>query len=238
MFNSILRLKSSPVLTLCMCTLLFAGCGENPDPNPDDPGEFGDAELVEIIGYPSGSYENVQEPFVSRDGQYLLFNSGQSENNKDLLFAAWDSSENAFVYQGEVQGVNTAGAVEGNPSMDLSGMNNLTGLPTIQLSGTTASVNMGVEVSADGDTLYFSRAVFLNAGSVNQTISESDILFAEKSGDDFVFDETTANSIMQNINTEDNLEYAAGISEDGLEFFFTRTTKDSITSATPDSQIM
>ncbi len=43
---------------------------------------------------------------------------------------------------------------------------------------------------------------------------------------------------MQNINTSDDLEYAACISEDGLEFFFTRLDSSTITDPIPDSQIM
>jgi hypothetical protein len=44
--------------------------------------------------------------------------------------------------------------------------------------------------------------------------------------------------IMQNINTDEDLEYAACISEDGLELFFTSLTSDTIYDVIPESQIM
>jgi hypothetical protein len=274
MFHPIGGIKYFSVFLFLIYIALCFGCGgdsgngniNEQTPNPVTNSGFGNPQLVEIIGYPTDSYQNVQEPFISRDGQFLFFNSGQSERNKDLLYAEWDINQTSFIFQGEIQGVNTASNLEANPTMDenfnlfyinntaapawisagvfqpeemnLSGNTNILGPPNIQLSGTTATVNMGVEISSDGNTLYFSRAVFLNAGQPNQVISASDILFAKKIGDAFVYDETNAVMIMQNINTDEDLEYAACISEDGLEFFFTRLTSDTITDAIPDSQIM
>ncbi len=259
----------SKLLTLA-CLSSLAGCGDDStnsntnSPSPDS--NFGNPQQVEIIGYPITGYQSIQEPFISRDGQYLFFNSAQSEGNKDLFVAQWDDTQSSFVFQGEIQAVNSAPNVEGNPTMDeafnlfyidnslppawissgvfqpatlaLSGNSSVSGPPNIELSGTTATVNMGVEVSPDGNTLYFSRAVFLNAGQPDLIISKSDILFAEKVGGTFIYNETTAKTIMQNINTDEDLEYAACISEDGLEFFFTRLAAGTITNAIPDSQIM
>jgi hypothetical protein len=258
----------SSLLTLAFLSSI-AGCGNdstNSSTNPALNSDFSNPQQVEIVGYPITGYQGIQEPFISRDGQYLFFNSDQSEGNKDLFVAQWDDTQSSFVFQGEIQGVNTASNVEGNPTMDeafnlfyidntlppawvssgvfqpgtftVSDNTSVSGPPNIQLSGTTATVNMGVEVSPDGNTLYFSRAVFLNAGQPDLIISASDILFAEKNGGAFVYDETGAKNIMQNINTAEDLEYAACISEDGLEFFFTRLTAGTITNAIPDSQIM
>jgi hypothetical protein len=234
--------------------------------NPDSNSDYGDPQRVTIIGYPDGDFQNIQEPFISRDGQYLFFNTSGIEEHKDLLYAEWDTDQDAFVFKGEIMDVNSSDKVEGNPTMDenynffyidtdtapswvrsglfkpdtmsLDSNTSLSGLPNIELSGSSATVNMGVEVSADGDTLYFSRAVFLNAGQPDQVISASDILFAQKIGDVFVFDEATSSAIMLNINTSEDLEYAACISEDELEFYFTRLDAGTITDPTPDSQIM
>lgn len=270
MFHQINPHRYSIVLWPLICIVLCLGCGDgesnhqtlNSDPNT----EFSNPQLVAIIGYPAGNFQNIQEPFISRDGQYLFFNTATAEDHKDLLYAKWDTDQAAFVFQGEIQDVNTSDNLEANPTMDekfnffyidntaaptwissglfqpvtmsLEGNASISGLPNIQLSGNSATVNMGVEVSADGDTLYFSRAVFLNAGQPNQVISASDILFAQKIGNVFVYDEAITSSIMQNINTSENLEYAACISEDELEFYFTRTDTSTITDSTPDSQIM
>lgn len=274
MFHQITGIKYFCVLFLLLYIALCFGCADdsengNSDNQIPDPGPyygFGNPQLVEIIGYPTDTYQNVQEPFISRDGQYLFFNSGEAEGKKDLLYAEWDSDQASFIFQGEIQGVNTASNLEANPTMDenfnlffisntaaptwvsagifqpeamnLSGTTTISGLPDIQLSGSTATVNMGVEISSDGDTLYFSRAVFLNAGQPDQEIFASDILFAEKIGDEFDYDETIAAMTMNNINTDEDLEYAACISEDGLELFFTRLAYDTIYDGIPDSQIM
>ena len=262
------------VLLFLFCIMLCLGCGggsgngssNNQNTDPGSTLNFGNPQLVEIIGYPTDRYQHVQEPFISRDGQYLFFNSGQAEGNKDLLYATWNINQASFIFQGEIQGVNTESNLEANPTMDenfnlfyidnsatpawissgvfqpvsmnLSGHTDISGPPGIQLSGSTATVNMGVEISADGGTLYFSRAVFLNAGRPDQVISASDILFAEKIGNEFFYDETNAAMIMQNINTDEDLEYAACISEDGLELFFTRLASDTIYDTVPDAQIM
>ena len=53
------------------------------------------------------------------------------------------------------------------------------------------------------------------------TFIDSDILFLKKQNGKYVYNETEAINIMKNINTSD-LEYAASISADGLEIFFTR----------------
>lgn len=253
-------------LLLIIFTFIFLGCGGDSQDTQSKEKTFANPQLVGIIGYPTNSFKNVQEPFISRDGQYLFFNTAGIENEKDLLFAKWDVNQSSFVFQGEIQDVNTPNDLEGNPTMDaysnffyinnrvapawissgvfdpdtMSIINNISisGPPSIEVSGSTATVNMGVEVSSDGNTLYFSRAVFLNAGESNQTISASNILFAQKINGAFVYDETTADRIMQNINTNENLEYAACISKDELEFYFTRTLVSSIANPTPDSQIM
>lgn len=257
---------------LCILTWMgfCLGCGGNEsgqqELNSDSTTDYGDPQNVAIIGYPDGDFQNIQEPFISRDGHYLFFNSATDENHKDLLYAEWDTDHDAFVFQGEMLEVNTAEKVEANPTMDenfnffyidtnaapswirsglfqpdtmsLESNTSISGLPNIELSGNSATVNMGVEVSADGDALYFSRAVFLNAGQPDQVISASDILFAQKIGNVFVFDEAISSSIMLNINTSEDLEYAACISEDELEFYFTRLDSSTITDPTPDSQIM
>jgi hypothetical protein len=270
MFLKMANRMNYRILGILIWIAVCLGCGDGTNSNqtsdPDRIRDFGNPQLVEIIGYPTGSFQNVQEPFISRDGQYLFFNTAETERHKDLLFAKWDVDQSAFIFQGEIQAVNTADSIEANPTMDenfnffyidntaipawigsgifqpgsmsLTSGVSISGPPNIELSGSTATVNMGVEVSSDGDTLYFSRAVFLNAGQPNQMISASDILFAKKIGNVFVYDEAVANSIMQNINTSEDLEYAACISEDELEFFFTRLVASTITDATPDSQIM
>ena len=77
-------------------------------------------------------------------------------------------------------------------------------------------VNFDVEVSADGQTLYFVDGQFDQTG--NPKIA--DFVIAKKNGLSFQR-VLNSNEFMQNINTR-ALEYAACISADELEFYFTR----------------
>ena len=51
---------------------------------------FNNPQKVNIDGIPAGSEGlplNIEEPFISRDGRFLFFNSGEKENHKDLYYA-------------------------------------------------------------------------------------------------------------------------------------------------------
>lgn len=233
---------------------------------------FGNAQPVAMTGYPSDAYREVMEPFVSRDGRYLFFNTGPSEARKDLLYGEWNGDRSELVFGGGFTEVNTPDRLEANPTIDsamrlyyidesaapnwvrggsfdpatgeLQDLAQTPGPPALALvyEGDViveGTVNMGVDVSADGDTLYFSRATFTAPGQPSQVIVASDILFATRQPDgSFSFDETAARHILQTINTDEELEYAACISHNELEFYFTRLTASSIPTGTPDSQIM
>ena len=87
-------------------------------------------------------------------------------------------------------------------------------VPVAHLSeGIAGHLNFDVEISPDGRTLYFADGVF----SGNSFPDTSDLAYAVDSGSGFVRNP----AIMANLNTAD-LEYAAGISANGLELFFTR----------------
>ena len=78
--------------------------------------DFSGPRPVEILGY-SGS---AMEPFVSRDGRYLLFNDfDEARGDKDLEWAE-RAGGGSFRYRGPIEGVNTR-AVEGAPSLDRDG---------------------------------------------------------------------------------------------------------------------
>ncbi|NND64925.1 MAG: hypothetical protein HKM24_03070 [Gammaproteobacteria bacterium] len=83
-------------------------------------------------------------------------------------------------------------------------------------------LSMDVEISADGNTMYYCDNEFGDGGGPNT----SNIVIAKRVGDRF---ENLKNSdeLMANINTE-LLEYAPAISEDELTFFFTRTDRQAI----------
>ncbi|MBU1045255.1 MAG: hypothetical protein KJ915_12770 [Candidatus Omnitrophica bacterium] len=223
---------------------------------------------VQIKGLPLGVDNtpiSTEEPFISRDGRFLFFNTAASENNKDLHFAEF--IQNQWVYRGPIgPDVNTAKYVEGNPTMDrrnkflyidtavdrmvrsakfssetgqLSDIKEFQTIPNRQIDLVYQKFqgNMGVEISADGKTIYFSRAVWEMRGMELGRMVGSDILFLTKKNGTYLFDKIWVKNIMQNINTTD-LEYAASISADGLELFFTRMELEGLKKGKISSRIM
>lgn len=228
---------------------------------------FTDPQPVTIDNLPAGhggTPISAEEPFVSRDGRFLFFNSGEKENNKDLHFA--ERRDGRWRYRGEIgPRVNTADKVEGNPTMDAAGnffyvdsgtetmvraarFDPQTGTlgPASEVKGVPTRVvrpfrsfegNMGVEVSPDGATLYISRATWKMNALWLGMITGADILFSQRRNGEYFFDEAQARVVMKNINTVD-LEYAESISADGLELFFTRMAVADLKNGKVRSQIM
>ena len=197
---------------------------------------FSRPEAVAIAGYGG----DAMEPFLSRDGQYLFFNDRNDPGRKTSLHWAEAGVDNAFRYRGEIEGVNTSG-LQGVPSMDRDGnfyfvttrsydqtlstiyrgrfgAGRLEGIELVEgLSPKRPGiVNFDAEISADGQFLYGvdgdlsggpapKSARFFVArrdGARFQRLPDSDRLLASVNGD--------------------RLQYAACISADGLEFFYTR----------------
>jgi hypothetical protein len=229
---------------------------------------FAKPQPVVIRGLPLGSGDtpiSTEEPFVSRDGRFLFFNSAQQENNKDLHYAEFH--QGGWVYRDEIgPDINNAKEVQGNPTMDRYGnfffidsatktmiragrfrpesgriedVREVRGVPPkdVRLLAQKLHGNMGVEITADGDIAFFSRATWKLKGISLGGIIGSELLFARKLGEEFLYDEREARRVLATINTQD-LEYAASISADGLELFFTRLSVESIASGNVRSSIM
>jgi hypothetical protein len=197
---------------------------------------FGNPRRVTIRGYQG----DAMEPFMTRDGRYLFFNNLNDPAVDTNLHYAERLDALTFEYGGEIQGANT-NALEGVPSMDtagtfyfvstrsyqqtlstiyrghffggiLTGVEVLPGISKLQ----PGAVNFDVEVSPDGGTLYFVDGIF-RGGPVPQA---ADLAIAIRHGARFQrLDQST--ELLQHVNTSD-LEYAAAVSTDGLELFFTR----------------
>jgi hypothetical protein len=200
--------------------------------------EFTDPQPVAIVSYQG----HAMEPFISRDGRYLLFNNlNDPRENTDLHWAE-RTSVLSFRYGGKIEGANTE-ALEGVPTLDRHGALYFVStrsyketLSTIYRARFQAGratgvelvkglslmkpgmVNFDVEISPDGQFLYGVDGD-LTGGPVPKT---ADLFVARRAGDRF---ERLPNSaaIMANVNTP-ALEYAAAVSPDGLELFFTRMT--------------
>lgn len=236
------------ILLLSSLLLLLSGC--SPYSIASDPKviEFAQPIKVEVIGYGG----NIMEPFLSREGNILLFNNLNSAPENTNLHWAAQINDSTFQYKGEVVGVNTLD-LEGVPTLDKAGnlyfvstRNYATTLSTLYqcnfLNGTATNiqliagisrlqagwVNFDVEVSANGQTLYFVDAQFNQTG----TPLTADIIIAQKNGSGFQRSLSSA-ELMKNINTN-ALEYAVCISTDELELYFTRVQAPLRATSSPE----
>jgi hypothetical protein len=77
---------------------------------------FRNPRRVTIQGYQG----DAMEPFLTRDGRYLLFNNSNDPAVDTNLQYAERIDDLRFVYKGEIDGVNTP-ALEGVPTIDRNG---------------------------------------------------------------------------------------------------------------------
>lgn len=200
---------------------------------------FDDPKSVTIQGYDG----HAMEPFVSRDGKFLFFNNLNAPTVNTNLHWCTKVNDTLFQYRGELSGINSE-SLEGVPTMDknynfyfvYTGSYQQT-LSTIY-QGKYASgivqipeiveniskkipgwVNFDIEVSNDGNTLYFVDGRFDGNGKV----LESNLVIAKKGENNQFFRSADSDNMLQNINSVD-LEYAAAITKDELEICFTRVT--------------
>lgn len=199
--------------------------------------EWGGDRAVTIKGYEG----DAMEPFISRDGKYLFFNDDKTEAKEKDMFWATRIDDTTFDFQGEIKNVNSE-AVDGVPSMDEAGrfyymsakdyglfnkntvfsglfadgaVTDITPLPQLAL-GKLWWLNMDIEISADGQTLYSTQTHFGREGIP----LESYFFYARKEGDAFV-PQADSGKIFAALN-QDKVIYAASISRDEREIFYTR----------------
>lgn len=224
-----------PHLLALISAAFLASCATSPDRSLPESRLYAHPQRVAILGYEG----QAMEPFLSRDGRYLLFNNLNDPAVDTNLHYAERVDDLTFRYRGELAGVNTP-ALEGVPSLDrrntlyfVSTRSYESSLSTIYrgvfsdgrvagvalvpgLSRRQAGyVNFDVDVSPDGNTLYFVDARFGRSGP-----ETADLVVAERRGADFVRRPDSA-ELLQHVNTE-ALEYAPCISADGLTLLFTR----------------
>ena len=179
------------------------------------------------------------EPFITRDGSILLFNNSNDLSAQTDIHWAERIDDLTFVYRGKVQGINSS-SLDAVPMVDAAGniyfvtlrsyVSDLTSIyrghfehgvvtqvaPVKGVSrGVPGQINFDAEISADGTTLYSTDGLF-TGGSVPVTAD----LFVAVRGADGEF-HRLANDGLAAINTS-ALEYAACISDDQRELFFTR----------------
>jgi hypothetical protein len=202
--------------------------------------EFGAPRRVTIEGYDDTG--GAMEPFISRDGNLLLFNSQHLGRTRPDLYYAERIDDLTFRYRGPVEGANS-NTVDGAASMDRSGRlyfisprDYAKSLGTIRSArfddgaidpprliagdvspGKPGWLNMDAEISADGETLYYCRNEWNMENNLPKT---SDIHVARLQDGRY---ETRADSaiIFGSVNTDD-LEYAPALTADERVLFFTR----------------
>ncbi len=234
------------VILLSGIILLTACEKKEATPSPIIP--FDGVQKVTVIGYS----DHLMEPFITRDGNILMFNNSNDASVNTNLHWATRVNDSTFEYKGEINGVNTS-SLEGVPTMDMNG--NLYFVSTRDYDQTLATlyqgnfnngsvtnlmqvpnisryqggwVNFDVEVDSSGRTLYFVDGRFDRSGGPY----ESDIVIAHKVDGEFQR-LSDSDDILENVNTE-ALEYAACISQDNLELYFTRVATPLSASSKPE----
>jgi len=198
---------------------------------------FSDPAPVTIAGY-TGS---AMEPFVSLDGRYLLFNTSNVAPAIPSLQFAVRSGPRSFTYGGPIRGANQPGFLSGTPSMDRDGI--LYFVSTRNYAARRATVYAGrfdsgavtkvhavagvvapapglvdfdASVSPDGGSLYVSVGQFAGGSGP----SRAGLALFHRRGRAFVADPRSA-ALLGAVNRAGPLVYAASVSTDGLELFFT-----------------
>ncbi len=195
------------------------------------------AEPVRIEGYTG----EAMEPFVSRDGRFLFFNTRNDPgSNTNIHFA--EATDSGFTYRGVLFGT-ISYDLDAVPTMaankrfcfvspreyrrtrvsvwcgtfDGTKVNNAVpqdGLATDRLG----RLIFDVELSADGRTMIYAEGTY----SGSDVPDDADLYVAQPTPTGFTRT-PDANAMLTKVNSS-SLEYAPALSEDGLELFFTRPT--------------
>jgi hypothetical protein len=222
------RATTCALAVACFAVAALATTALAAPPAPKGP------EPVRIEGFT----DEAMEPFLSRDGKFLFFNSRNDVANTNIQFA--EATDKGFEYRGVLFGT-ISFDLDAVPTMaadgrfcfvsprdyrrtrvsvlcgDFDGKKVKDTLPERAL----ATERMGrlifdVELSADGKTMIFAEGTFSGAAVPD----EADLYLATLGPGGYVRTHE-GRRIFANINTSE-LEYAPGLSADGLELFFTR----------------
>jgi hypothetical protein len=199
---------------------------------------------VRIDGYS----DDCMEPFITGDGEVLLFNNSNSGFVDTHIHLCKRVGENHFQHLGLLPG-SVSKSKDMAPTIDADGNLFYTCLCTYEKDGhsiycgkfdheklqkvslpegdisphKTAEINMDCDISKDGKTLILSRAHFAN---YLLPPDKSDLVIAEKRDGKFVVD-PQKQLVLSKLNT-DYLEYAPCQTSDQLELYFTRASKKPV----------
>ena len=205
---------------------------------------FGNEISVTINGLIFG----VQDPFISSDGNTLVFNDANSVPNMNLYYAT-KVNDSTFNYVGQIAGANETTPNHRNLSSSMDSSNNYfwttlrnynppTSYESLMHgtynSGNVTSIRkiygdiyitipnwivMDAEISYDGNYLYYDNAYF-GSGCGNSCNPQLNI--AQKVNDSTFNKLPNSAAILSNVNDTNYLIYVPQITKDGLELYFTR----------------
>ncbi len=202
-------------------------------------GPFANPRAVNI----EGDSASAEEPFISSDGHYLLFNSSEQEEAFRLQYAT-AAGPGTFAFQGEILGeeINVSGALSGAPSLDDEGNlffttnrsyfetlstiyagsffgGSVTGVHVVKgISGAHAGlIDFDAGVSPDGQMLYVSVGDF---GGGSAPSSASLVAYERLPNGSFAVAPNSA-SELNSVNQTAGLVYGAAVTGNELELFFT-----------------
>jgi len=231
-------------IILIGCTMLTISC-KNESQGPEIPVSYPEftAETEVVI---NGYNKDAMEPFISKDGQFLFFNS-LNDGDSTSLYYATRISDTVFNFEGEIAGVNgQVPHLDAVASMDKNNVFYFVSTrdyPDVFENYQTGEFDSGVvtdvkplmgdfyiydagwlimdaEINREGDLLYYVNAQFTG----NPLPDQAYLGIAEKQ--DSAFEKLgSSGNILENVNDPDYLVYAPSVSSDGNELYFTRIHK-------------
>ena len=199
---------------------------------------FDPPRAVVLRGYAG----DAMEPFVTRDGRWLLFNNRNGPRDQTDLLVARHDPDGGYSFVGALGGANS-GSLDGVASVDRRGNLFFVSNRDYGRSGNTLwtgrfadgvasavrplasdftpkrllRLNIDLEISADGETLYVAENRW---NLFRGRPSTSDLAIASRDGERFVR-RGDSDAVMRAVNTP-ALEYAPATSDDQLTLYFTR----------------
>lgn len=208
---------------------------------------YNDPQPVTVLGYDASM--GIMEPFITRDGQYLLFNNGNAAHSTEGkkrdpdLHHAQRMNDHTFQYLGKIRGANSS-MVDGAPSLDQN--NRLFFISPRAYKEKRSTIHTGIfkngeatDVGLVSGDISPNKPGWLNMDAeisadgktlyytVNQwntdfNVPKTSNLHVAQWVEDRFERRDDSDKIFRNINTEE-LEYAPSLSADQLELSFTRS---------------
>ena len=242
------NLELGQIILFCFIILIISCEKDNQGPEfPASYPEFKDEVEVIINGYS----KDAMEPFISKDGTFLFFNSLNDSDSTSLYYAT-RVNDTVFDFEGEIAGVNGPvphlDAVASKDINDIFYFVSTRNYPEVFENFRTGKFDNGVvidvksvkgdfyiyepgwlimdaEINKEGDLLYYVNAKFRG----NSLPEAAYLGIAEKKDSSFEKLDSS-DDVLININNSSYLIYAPCISSDGNELYFTRIHKVILTT--------